>query len=145
MTVDEVREKAERLVSAISKEFHLTDWEIVLFVEDSDPSMSGYQAIVEAYDEYEKAKITVYADNIDTDEELVGVMVHEMVHILISPVFRMAEINRSFGKLLHYAAERTTLRVERAMRTLGLHDALLALLEGEDEAEPDRDREQPEV
>jgi len=145
MTVEEVREKALKIIPAIGRELKLAMWEIDLTVEEEDPEGLGYQGVVQAYDEYEKAHIVLYAENIDDDAELVRVLIHEMTHVLIAPVFRMIEMNNGLGELLGYAAEKTTLRVERVLNALGLYDRILAELGGEHEAATTRASEQPEV
>ena len=141
--------KATWLAREILSVFQLTGWDVAIALDDRDRE-DGVQAIVEAFDEYEKALITLFPVNIDGDDELVRVMIHEMIHVLLSPVFRIAEYTEGLGNLLHYSSERTTLRVERAIRNLGLHDSLLekmklAFGEVSDEAESRADREQPEV
>lgn len=92
MRVDTARKWIRQNLPRLQKKFRLEDWQISVTVvnvmSEDDPTMGA----CECDSDYQFARITIAADQIEDIEELDMAFQHELIHCVLSPFDQVAQL-----------------------------------------------------
>lgn len=126
MQINVAKKWIKQNLQRLQSRFRLEDWQISIVVQKhiNDDPESDQLATCQAKSDYQSALIVVGANSIDSIRQLEGVMQHEMLHCVLSPMDQLWDVfaqsdNQAavnlYNKLHSSASERMVRSLELIM------------------------------